>query len=125
MNIFEIYKKKIQDLVLANCENLNIDPKINFKGVVIEVPPQEFDFDLSSNIALILARQTRQSPAKLANLIKDLLLEGFNDFSQVVIAGPGFINFKFNSKTYQKLKLEILESNSRYGSSSEKKKNII
>jgi len=121
MNIFEIYKKKIQDLVLANCENLNIDPKINFKGVVIEVPPQEFDFDLSSNIALVLARQTRQSPAKLANLIKDLLLEGFNDFSQVVIAGPGFINFKFNAKTYQKLILEILESNSRYGSSSEKK----
>ena len=81
MNIFEIYKKKIQDLVLANCENLNIDPKISFKGVVIGVPPQEFDVDLSSNIALVLARQTRQSPAKLANLIKDLLLEGFNDFS--------------------------------------------
>jgi arginyl-tRNA synthetase len=121
MNIFEIYKKKIQDLVLANCENLNIDLKINFKGVVIEVPPQEFDFDLSSNVALVLARQTRQSPAKLANLIKDLLLEGYDDFSQVVIAGPGFINFKFNSKTYQKLILEILESNSRYGSSSEKK----
>ena len=99
MNIFEIYKKKIQDLVSVNYKNLNIDPNINFEGVVIEVPPQKFNFDLSSNIALVLAKRNKQSPVKLANLIKDLLLKNFNDFSEVAIAGPGFINFRFNSKT--------------------------
>ena len=52
MNIFNIYKKKIQDLVIANSKNLKIDPKISFEGVVFEIPPQEFNFDLSSNIAL-------------------------------------------------------------------------
>ena len=121
MNIFEIYKKKIQDLIEENCKNINIDPNINFDGVVIETPPQEFNFDLSSNIALVLAKKTKQAPIKLANLIKDLLLKNFNDFSEVAIAGPGFINFRFNSKTYQKLILEILKFNNNYGSNSKKK----
>ena len=121
MNIFEIYKKKIQDLIEENCKNINIGPNINFEGVVIETSPQEFNFDLSSNIALVLAKKTKQAPIKLANLIKDLLLKNFNDFSEVAIAGPGFINFRFNSKTYQKLILEILKSSNKYGSTLETK----
>ena len=121
MNIFETYKRKIQNLIIANCENFNIDPKLSFEGVVIEIPPLEFNFDLSSNIALVLAKKTKQSPIRLANLIKDSLLKNFNDFSEVAIAGPGFINLRFNSKSYQKLILEILKSNDNYGSNSEKK----
>ena len=121
MNIFDIYKKKIQDLIVENCEKFNMDSKVNFDEVVIEIPPQKFNFDLSSNIALVLAKKTKQSPIKLANLIKELLLKSFNDFSEVTIAGPGFINFRFNSKTYQKIILDILEFNEKYGSSSEKK----
>tara|TARA_B110000881_G_C18583467_1_gene523236 strand:+ start:368 stop:2095 length:1728 start_codon:yes stop_codon:yes gene_type:complete len=124
MNIFDIYKKKIQDLVVKNCEIFNIDPKVNFGEVVIEIPPQEFNFDLSSNIALVLGKKTKQPPVKLANLIKDLLLKSFNDFSEISIAGPGFINFRFNSKTYQKLILDILSFNKKYGSSSEKKESF-
>ena len=121
MNIFEIYKKKIQDTVIANCKNLSIDPKVNFEGVVIEIPPQKFNFDLSSNIALVLAKKIKQPPVKLANLIKDIILKDLTDFSEIEIAGPGFINFRFNSKTYQKLILEIIKSDNFYGSSPVKK----
>jgi arginyl-tRNA synthetase len=121
MNIFDIYKKKIQDLVLVNCKNFNINPEVNFEGVVIEIPPQEFNFDLSSNIALVLAKKNKQPPIKLANLIKDALLKDLNDFSEISIIAPGFINFKFNSKTYQTLILKILESDNKYGSSFGKK----
>ena len=121
MNIFEIYKKKILDLVIVNCETLNIDPKVNFDGIVIEIPPHEFNFDLSSNIALVLAKKTKQSPVKLANLIKSLLLKDIENFSEVAIAGPGFLNFRFNSVAYQKLILDILKSNNLYGSNSKKK----
>ena len=121
MNIFNTYKKKIQSLIIANLKILNINSEISFSGVIIEIPPQEFNFDLSSNVALVLAKKTKQSPVKLANLIKDILLKDLNDFSEVSVAGPGFINFKFNSKTYQKLLLQILNSNNEYGSNTEKK----
>jgi arginyl-tRNA synthetase len=121
MNIFDRYKKKINDIIISNYENLNIDSKLSFEGIVFEIPPQEFNFDLSSNIALVLAKKSKQSPIKLANLIKEMLLKNLNDFSDVNIAGPGFINFKFNSKTYQKLISEILKSGNKYGSNFKKK----
>ncbi len=121
MNIFDRYKKKINDIVISNYKNLNIDSKLSFEGIVFEIPPQEFNFDLSSNIALVLAKKSKQSPIKLANLIKDMLLKNLNDFSDVIIAGPGFINFRFNSKIYQKLISEILKSGNKYGSNIKKK----
>ena len=121
MNIFDRYKKKINDIVISNYKNLNIDSKLSFEGIVFEIPPQEFNFDLSSNIALVLAKKSKQSPIRLANLIKDMLLKNLNDFSDVIIAGPGFINFRFNSKTYQKLISEILKSGNKYGSNIKKK----
>ena len=120
MNIFEIYLKKLKDLIIKNYKNLNIEPEINFEGVVIETPPQEFNFDLSSNIALVLAKKSKQSPVKLANLIKETLEKNLNDFSDIVIADPGFINFRFTSKTYQEIIINILKSKNKYGSSNKK-----
>ena len=48
------------------------------EGVVIEVPPLEFNFDLSTNIALVLGKKTKQSPIKFAESIKKLLLLSFD-----------------------------------------------
>ena len=116
MNIFEIYLKKIQDLIIKNNSILKIDSNNNFSGIIVESPPQEFNFDLSSNIALVLAKRTNQSPIKLAKSLKELILENLDDFSEINIAGPGFINFKFSKKIYQKLIISILETNKEYGS---------
>ena len=116
MNIFEIYLKKIQNLIVKNSNILNIESNITFSGTVVESPPQELNFDLSSNIALVLAKRIKQQPVKLAESIKNLILENFDDFSEISIAGPGFINFKFSKNMYKKLILNILEINKRYGS---------
>ena len=62
MNIFNIYLKKIQDLILKNNNSLKIDSNIDFSGTVVESPPQEFNFDLSSNIALVLAKKNKTAP---------------------------------------------------------------
>ena len=116
MNIFELYLKKIQDLIIKNSNNLKIDSNLSFKGTVVETPPQKFNFDLSSNIALVLAKKTKQQPLKLAESLKKLILKNLNDFSEISIAGPGFINFKFSAETYRKLIFNILEANKLYGS---------
>ena len=117
MNILEIYLKKIQDLIIKNKNSLKIDSDIDFLGTTVETPPQEFNFDLSSNIALVLAKRIKQSPLNLAESIKQLLLENLNDFSRITVAGPGFINLKFSSKMYQELIMSILKANKKYGSS--------
>ena len=121
MNIFETYLKKLQDLIVTNKDVLRIDTNINFLGSIVETPPQEFNYDLSSNIALVLAKKTNQSPFKLAELLKKLIFENLDDFSEINIAGPGFINFRFSIKTYQKLIIDILTSDKKFGSNKKNK----
>ena len=122
MNIFTIYQKKIQNLITTNYKTLNIESDINMNGVTIETPPLEFNFDLSTNIALVLAKKTKQSPIKLANSIKKIIQENLEDFSSIEVAGPGFINFRFSSLVYQKIINEILKTNNKYGSSEKNEK---
>ena len=116
MNIFELYLKKIQDLIIKNHNSLKIESNISFLGSVVESPPQKFNFDLSTNIALVLAKKTNRSPVELAENFKKLILENFDDFSEISIAGPGFINFRFSKEMYQKLIISILETGKKYGS---------
>ena len=120
MNIFEIYLKKIQELIISNAKILKIETNISFSGTVVESPPQEFNFDLSSNIALVLAKKTKQAPIKFAELLRKIILDNLDDFSEVAIAGPGFINFRFSTKIYKETIINILENRSKYGSNNKK-----
>ena len=122
MNIFETYLKKIQNLITENCKTLNIAPDVAMDGVIIETPPLEINFDLSTNIALVLAKKINLPPIKLAESIKKIIHENMQDFSSIEVAGPGFINFKFSPKSYQKIILNILKSNNKYGSNNKNKK---
>lgn len=116
MNIFEIYLNKIQDLILVNSKILKIENNISFLGTLVETPPQKINFDLSSNIALVLAKKTKQSPIILAETLKKIMLDNLDDFSEISVAKPGFINFRFSTKTYQKLIINILKISNKYGS---------
>jgi arginyl-tRNA synthetase len=122
MNIFEIYQEKIKNLITSNSKILNIESDTNMNGVTVEIPPLDFNFDLSSNVALVLAKKTKQSPVKLAESIKKIIELNLEDFSTIEVAGPGFINFRFSPKTYQKLILSILKSNNEYGSNQKKER---
>ena len=121
MNIFELYLNKIQALIIKNSHGLKINADINFSGTTVESPPQEFNFDLSSNIALVLAKKTKQSPIKLAESLKKIIQTNLDDFSEISIAGPGFINFRFSKQIYQKLIINILKINKQYGSNNKSK----
>ena len=79
MNIFEIYLEKIKDIISKNYKILNIESDITMDGVIIETPPLELGFDLSSNIALVLGKKTKQSPVKLAESIKKIIQENLKD----------------------------------------------
>ena len=116
MNIFIYYLKKIKKEIYLNLKDFKIDQNINFDGVVFETPPEEFDFDLSSNIALVLGKKNKQNPKDLAKSIKDFLIEKVDDFEAIEIAGPGFINFKLKKKKCKEIIMDIIKSNNKYGS---------
>ena len=115
MNIFEEYLKKINTLVDKNKEILKLDNLNNFKGIVVEIPPEEFNFDLSCNASLVLAKINKINPKELANRMKDLILKNLSDFEKIDIAGPGFLNLKLTNKSLISNINKILENKKFYG----------
>ena len=99
MNIFEEYIKQINSLILKKQQFLKLDNLNNFKGIVVESPPPEFNFDLSCNAALVLAKINKTNPKDLADKIKNLILNDLNDFDKIEVAGPGFLNLKLTNNS--------------------------
>ena len=67
MNIFENYLLKIYKLIKDN-KDLTIKKFDNLKD--IEVPPEHFNYDLSTNVSLILSKENKINPIDLSNKIK-------------------------------------------------------
>ena len=57
MNIFEYHLAEIKDLILSKKDTLKLDKIDNLKGVNLEIPPEQFNFDLSCNIAMVLGKK--------------------------------------------------------------------
>jgi arginyl-tRNA synthetase len=115
MNIFEEYLNKISDLIVKNKKILKLSNLNKFKGVVVEIPPSEFNFDLSCNICLVLGKINKINPRELANKIKDLILEDLKDFLNIEIAGPGFLNIKLSNDALIFNINKILKNRKNYG----------
>ena len=115
MNIFENHLREIRDLILKNQSQLNLSNIDNLKNINLEVPPDEFNFDLSCNVAMILGKSNNIKPKDLALKIKKLLLDKVINFSEIGIAGPGFINNKLSTALIKNINL-ILKSDKDYGS---------
>ena len=116
MNIFENYLSKINDIILDNKDNLNLNHTDNLKSVNLEVPPDHFNFDLSTNVSLVLSKVNKIDPNNLAKDIKKLLLENINHFEVIEIAGPGFLNIKLSKEGLASNINEIFQNKETFGS---------
>jgi arginyl-tRNA synthetase len=116
MNIFEYHLKEIQSLILAKNNLLKLEEIENLDKINLEVPPEQFNFDLSCNIAMVLGKSNKLNPKKLAEQIRVLFLDEIKNFSNIEVAGPGFLNIKLSkSALIENINL-ILKNNESYGS---------
>ena len=120
MNLFDFYANKIKKKIIKNKSIFNLKNQNEIKNIVVETPPDKFNFDLSSNAAMILAKNVNKNPRVIAEKLKEILLKEIKDFSSIEIAGPGFLNFKISNNTWQKTINSILKSNKNYGSNKQK-----
>jgi arginyl-tRNA synthetase len=116
MNIFEYHLKEIQNLILTNKKILELEKIDNLASVNLEIPPEQFNFDLSCNIAMILGKSNKLNPKNLAVKIKEIILREIDSFSEVEIAGPGFLNIKLSKSAMMENINSILINNKIYGS---------
>ena len=59
MNIFENYLKQINKIILENKDFLNLDNIDNLHDIILEIPPEHFNYDLSTNVCLVLAKANK------------------------------------------------------------------
>ena len=86
------------------------------KDFTVEGPNNPVNGDYSTNAAMILARENKTAPKKLAErLAKELRRNKF--YKSVEIAGPGFINFRISTSLYQKMLWDIHNLGADFGSS--------
>lgn len=113
MNIYNLLK---QDIIIAVKEILPDLSEIALKAIVVEMPKSVSCGDLSTNAAMVLAREAKIAPAKLASILIEHL-QNKPYITNIEIAGPGFINFAIrSSKWYEEIEA-ILDLGAGYGSS--------
>jgi arginyl-tRNA synthetase len=84
---------------------------------VIEVPARPDHGDFATNAAMLLAREEKQPPRKIAETLVAALGDGGGLWSRVDIAGPGFINFFLTNRCWYGVLDEVLRHGPDYGRS--------
>lgn len=110
-NIELILKKEIQNVILSEFD-YNADDEIN-----LEIPKDNSFGDYSTNVAMRLTKQLKTAPRDIAAKLVEKLEAREDVFSEVTIAGPGFINFRINQQHYANVIKQVLEQKDQFGSS--------
>ena len=122
MNLFETYTEVIKNKIIKHSDDFNLTDQIDLKNIIVENPPEQFNYDLSSNAALVMAKLINENPRKIAEKLKKIFQKEIKDFSNIDVAGPGFLNFQISIKTWNKIIASIIKEKKKYGSKKKNKK---
>ncbi|MBX7043093.1 MAG: arginine--tRNA ligase [Ignavibacteria bacterium] len=106
-------KKYLEEEILSSLDKLGIARR----EIVFDKPKEEKFGDYSTNIAMLLAKELKQPPRKIASDILERMKIDKAKISNAEIAGAGFLNF-FAADPYCIARLEeILNEGSGFGRS--------
>ena len=115
MNIFQSYLEKIHKIIseLANSGELIIPESLD--GINAEIPPEKFDSDISTNVAMVLSGLNKKSPHELAEQISLTIKDKDPLIENISVVKPGFINIKFKPIFWTKFVKEIIKNPKEFG----------
>ena len=124
MNIFQHYLEKILNLLKEESQKKHIKLPTNLNSINVEIPPEKFDYDLSTNVALILSKINQKTPSEIGEYLRGILnKDEFID--QVDIVKPGFINIKLKKIFWSNFIKQVLYNPDQYGINQNDKKIVI
>ena len=121
MNIFDKYLEIIYKLIKDESDNGKLILPHKLNSITVEIPPEKFDCDLSTNVAMVLGKINKKPPLILAEQIKKRLSE-VSDINEITIVKPGFINIKLKNDYWGLFTKDILSNSKDFGVNLKEKK---
>lgn len=112
----DLLKKGIEEALVKSglSERLSSGQPIE---ISFEKPKVESHGDLSTNVALLAAKELKMKPRDVAQKIVEVLALDDTLVEKPEIAGPGFINFRFKNAYFLSFLKTVLEHGEEYGRS--------
>lgn len=110
-------KQQITELVsqaIISLQSEGILPTENIPSINIEHTRDKQYGDFACNIAMQLAKATKQNPRELATKVISAIPQS-NIIDKIEIAGPGFINFFLLNSSFNNIVQEILSKQDQFG----------
>lgn len=111
-------KDKLRQMILAAASAAHANGVLSsseFCEVVLEEPKADSHGDLSTNMAMQMAKTQRMAPRKIAEALIEHLDDSQGILDHAEIAGPGFINFFIRPAAWHPALTVIHEQDDQYG----------
>ncbi|WP_422448810.1 arginine--tRNA ligase [Thermoanaerobacterium sp. DL9XJH110] len=111
-------QERLKSLISSALEKAIGEKAIEVKEVpdfYLEVPQDPGHGDFAANVAMMMARQARMSPKKIAEIIVKRLEAPGGEIEKVEVAGPGFINFYLKPTWANRVVFDILKEGKDFG----------
>ena len=122
MNIFDLYLDKIIILIKKLNEEGSLELPESLNGINVDIPPANFDCDISSNVSMVLSKINKKPPADIAKQLISLMKKEDSNIELISVAKPGFINIKFKSIYWNNFIKEVHLNYENYGVNIKEKK---
>ena len=116
MNPFQHFDIEVRSCLSSLQKEGQLPAELDFANVKVETPKDEGHGDLSTNAAMVLAKQAKMPPRQIADLLAKRL-EELAGVQHANVAGPGFINLRLDRSFWQKQLTGILQKADDFGRS--------
>ena len=125
MNIFEEYLNKIKNIIKDQNKKGLLNLPENLNSINVDIPPEHFDCDISTNVSMVLAKINSTKPVDLANRLSVLIKQNDTNIKNIDVAKPGFINIKFKQNFWNEFLKNIIINKNDYGRTKTSKKRYL
>jgi arginyl-tRNA synthetase len=116
MNLFSHVRVLVEGAIKELAAEGHLAGSPDVTRIVAEPPRDSSHGDVSTNAAMVLAKDAGLAPRKLAELLV-AKLSGHADLAAAEIAGPGFINFRLAPAVWPRFLTSVLQQGSAFGHS--------
>ncbi len=116
MNLFAHFSDVVSAALATLAADGALPGGLDTSRVVVEAPRDPAHGDVTTNAALVLAKQAGMNPRRIAELLV-AALDGHGDIEALQIAGPGFINLTLSAAFWPRVVRAVFEDGGSYGAS--------